>query len=55
MDGARHRILIDLELELDGSSPAGTASLVGGETRTFSGWIGLVSAVNDLVREDDGP
>lgn len=53
MDGARHQIHI--ELELDGSAPYGTATLAGGETRTFAGWVGLVSAVDDLVREDDDP
>lgn len=51
MDGELHRIHI--ELELDGSSPAGSAMLIGGDTRTFTGWMGLVAAVDGLVRRGD--
>jgi hypothetical protein len=47
------RPVIQIELELDGTSPTGHATLVGGETRTFSGWVGLVSTVDALIGRDD--
>lgn len=47
------RRIIQIELELDGASPTGRATLVGGETRSFSGWVGLVSAVDALMGRDD--
>jgi hypothetical protein len=43
------RDLIRIELRLDGSSPTGRASSVRGGTREFSGWVGLMSAVDALV------
>jgi hypothetical protein len=46
--------LIQIELRLDGASPIGRASVVGGGTRAFSGWVGLVSAVDALVAGEDG-
>ncbi len=53
MGAARHRIHIDLEV--DGAMPYGSATVVGGEGRTFAGWVGLVAAVDDLVRDDHEP
>ena len=43
---------IHIELRLDGSSPTGRATTANGETRTFSGWLGLVSAVDALAGDD---
>jgi hypothetical protein len=43
---------IHIELRLDGSSPTGRATTANGETRTFSGWLALVSAVDALVAEE---
>jgi hypothetical protein len=49
------RHLIQIELRLDGKSPTGRATAAG-RTSTFSGWVGLVSAVDALVAEPaDGP
>jgi hypothetical protein len=46
---------IHLELRLDGAAPTGHASREGGEPRAFSGWVGLVSVVEDLVTETTEP
>jgi hypothetical protein len=43
---------IHLELRIDGTAPAGQASLEGGDPHAFSGWVGLVRAVEDLITED---
>jgi hypothetical protein len=43
---------IHLQLRIDGTAPVGQASLNGGDPRAFSGWVGLVRAVEDLVTED---
>jgi hypothetical protein len=51
---AHHSQPIHIELRLDGSSPTGRATAASGETRTFSGWLGLVSAVDALVAEEAG-
>jgi len=45
---------VTLELRLDGAAPTGHASLAGGEPRPFSGWVGLVCVVEELVNEDQG-
>ena len=45
---------IHLELRIDGTAPTGHASVVGGEPRPFSGWVGLVCTVEELVNEDRG-
>jgi hypothetical protein len=47
MDGEGARICV--ELELDGWSPTGHATLVGGDTRSFSGWLGLMAVVDQLA------
>jgi hypothetical protein len=44
--------LIRVELRLDGASPRGRATAVDGGTRDFSGWVGLMSAVDALVAGD---
>jgi hypothetical protein len=41
-----------LEVRIDGTAPTGHASLDGGEPHTFSGWVGLVRAVEELLNED---
>jgi hypothetical protein len=46
---------VHLELRIDGTAPAGQASLEGGDPRAFSGWVGLVRAVEELVTEDREP
>jgi hypothetical protein len=46
---------IHLELRLDGPAPTGHAWLAGGEPRPFSGWIGLVSAVETLITAECEP
>jgi hypothetical protein len=40
---------IHLELSIDGTAPTGHATLESGEERVFSGWVGLVRAVEELV------
>ncbi len=47
---------IHLELRFDGSAPIGHVwSDDGGDPRTFSGWVGLVCAVEELVTETRSP
>jgi hypothetical protein len=41
--------VIQIELRLDGSMPAGVARRPGGAAREFTGWVGLMSAVDALV------
>ncbi|HEY6888388.1 MAG TPA: hypothetical protein VI300_11430 [Solirubrobacter sp.] len=43
---------IQLELRIDGAAPTGLASVDGRDSRAFSGWIGLVRAVEELLDED---
>ncbi|MCW3016118.1 MAG: hypothetical protein JWO02_3210 [Solirubrobacterales bacterium] len=40
--------VIQIELRLDGSMPAGIATAPGGAARGFTGWMGLMSAVDAL-------
>jgi hypothetical protein len=40
---------ISLELSLDGDALSGLASVENGESRPFSGWLGLVSAIEALI------
>ncbi|MDA0169398.1 hypothetical protein OJ998_09900 [Solirubrobacter taibaiensis] len=47
-------VQIHLELRIDGAAPIGHATLEGGDPRPFSGWVGLVSAVEELVNEQRG-
>jgi hypothetical protein len=44
---------IEIQLWLEGSMPAGVATGPGGGTRDFTGWVGLMSAV-DAVAGNDG-
>jgi hypothetical protein len=45
--------VIEIQLWLEGSMPAGVATGPGGGTRDFTGWVGLMSAV-DAVAGSDG-
>jgi hypothetical protein len=42
-------IEITLTLEHDGETVSGRATSAGGETREFSGWIGLLGMVDSLL------
>ena len=46
------RGVIRVELRLDGSMPAGVATGPEGRTRDFTGWVGLMSAVDALSGRD---
>jgi hypothetical protein len=46
---------VRLELWLDGDSLTGRATAPGESARQFSGWIGLVAAVEALVVADHEP
>jgi hypothetical protein len=48
-------VTIHLELRIDGAAPIGHASVEGGDPRAFSGWVGLVRTVEELVDEDREP
>lgn len=43
--------VIRIELRLDGSMPAGIATGPQGPARHFTGWIGLMAAVDTLTEE----
>jgi hypothetical protein len=45
-------VTIILELRIDGTAPIGHASMAGGDPRAFSGWVGFVRAVEELVDEN---
>lgn len=47
--GATHSI--QLELRLDGTALTGQACVPGDLPRAFSGWVGLVRVVEDLITE----
>ncbi|MGI8506498.1 MAG: hypothetical protein ACR2MK_06765 [Solirubrobacteraceae bacterium] len=55
MDHPAHEVR--LELWLDGDSPTGRAIAHGEPERRFTGWLGLVAAVEALVDggRDPGP
>ena len=42
-----------LVLRFDGAAPTGHVCPDGGVPREFSGWVGLVRAVEELVTDDD--
>jgi hypothetical protein len=44
---------LHIELRFDGAAPTGNARLADGEPRAFSGWVGLVCAVEELVTEPE--
>ena len=50
-DGGEARVM-HIELRLNGSLPAGTVAGPGGATREFTGWVGLMSAVDALDTPD---
>jgi hypothetical protein len=43
--------VIQIRLWLEGSMPAGIATGPGGAARDFTGWVGLMSAVDALVAD----
>jgi hypothetical protein len=45
-------VTIHLELRIDGAAPIGHAAVEGGDPRAFSGWVGLVRTVEELLSED---
>ena len=49
------RVNLNLELELDGGRLSGRAtdSAGDGEGKSFSGWLGLVGAIDRLLGGDD--
>lgn len=49
---ARRRIHIDLDLELTGDEVEGRAAAPGLEPRSFSGWVGLIAALDGLVGDE---
>lgn len=54
--GDGRQITINLELEVDGDTMTGKARTGSGSTRTFSGWLGLIGALDLLVVDGaEGP
>lgn len=52
---ADHAAVIRIELRLEGAMPAGIARGPTGAARDFTGWVGLMSAVDALAMgEEDG-
>jgi hypothetical protein len=47
--------VIQIALRLDGSMPAGVATRQDGTAREFTGWVGLMSAVDALAAEEEVP
>jgi hypothetical protein len=45
--------MIQIELSLDGSMPVGVATGPDGAARDFTGWVGLMSAVDALVADGE--
>ena len=43
---------VHIELRFDGLAPTGNVRAADGEPRAFSGWVGLVCAVEEIVTED---
>jgi hypothetical protein len=46
---------VHVELRLDGTAPTGHVRVADGEPRPFSGWVGLVCAVEALITEKPEP
>lgn len=44
---------IQIQLRLDGSQPAGVATGPDGGTRDFTGWVGLMAAVDALAMGEE--
>lgn len=44
-----HQILISLEVAADGEHLKGTVAEEAGEARPFTGWLGLVGAIDAIV------
>jgi hypothetical protein len=45
--------VVQIALRLDGSMPAGVATGPDGAEREFTGWVGLMSAVDALAADPD--
>ncbi len=52
MNGADEFHRIQLELRFDGTAPTGRVCLSGGDPRGFSGWVGLISVVEELIHDE---
>jgi hypothetical protein len=46
---------IRMELRRDGDLPSGRACDDHGRVKDFTGWVGLVAAIDQLLSVDDGP
>jgi hypothetical protein len=47
-----HTAAISLDLTVNGDSLAGRATDEAGTSREFSGWLGLVSVIEELISTD---
>ena len=54
MDDDR-RIRIALELDVHGDEVRGTASCDGAQPRAFTGWLGLIAALDAIVAAPAAP
>jgi hypothetical protein len=54
MDDAR-RLHIDLDLRVHGDEVDGSASTAGAPARDFSGWVGLLAALDALTATGPDP
>lgn len=48
-ESAARSLHIDLDLRVDGEEVEGTASAAGDAGRPFTGWVGLIAALDALV------
>lgn len=54
--GHDRQLHIDLDLRLDGDEVEGRAAVAGAPPRDFSGWVGLLAALDALTATPDpGP
>jgi hypothetical protein len=51
---AQTKIDLDLELELDRGRLSGRVGEQGGDPRAFTGWLGLIGAIDALVEGNAG-
>ena len=51
---AQTKIDLNLELELDRGRLSGRVAERGGDARAFTGWLGLIGAIDALVEDDAG-
>jgi hypothetical protein len=50
-----HTVRVQLDLRIDGDALSGQAACVPGGVRSFSGFIGLVAAIDALIEEARNP